>query len=186
MSLWDWVVDNVDTGVKIWNIYDDYETNKDMRNDIRSSNPYGAVNAQAAADLHAIYADSGQAYLATDVGQNSLDAYRQGYDRNQTPGNRLGTGAANRRGMNELTIRQQIVNDRIAQLQGTPKHNEQAGPNMAEIRDQGNFNTAYGIADVIRGAQGSDLGNIFNNRNGVTPGNFRNRSTGGINDGWFE
>lgn len=183
MGLWDWVTDNSNTLGNLYSLYDNYQTNKDMRNDISSSNPYGALNAQNARMLGEIYADNGEAFINSEYGQDSVEAYRKGYDRKNSK-DRLGEGADLRRGDNELDIRRQIIDDRIAQLQGTPKHNEQAGPNMAEVRDQGSFNESYGVANAIQ-----DIGGIFSGlggRNNMTSGNFRNRSTGGVNDGWFE
>ncbi len=188
MGLWDYVVDNVDTVSSIYNIYDNYKSGKQQERDIRSGDPYGAVNALAARDLEAIYRDSGRGYLASEAGQNSLAAYRTAYDRKNSK-DRLGTGADDRRGMNELTIEQQIINDRISQLQGTPQYNQQTGTQLAELRDQRSFNRSYGVADLIKNI---DLGGIFNrgSNNNVSTSSgmgMGNRGPqGGSSYGWFE
>ena len=171
----------------LYSLYKNHKDSKNTESNIRSGDPWLPVNQQNAAALSKIYADGGQAYMSGESAQNQMNIGNEAYFRTQQgSGDRLSTGAAERRESQSLTLYDQILNAQIGRLKGAPASNPNTGEMLAQNTNQKSFNYGYGVEQGLK-----SLGNLFSgggSNKSNTSGNFRtsNRTGSIYNDGWFE
>lgn len=183
MSLMDLIDKYASPAMDLYNLYDNYKNRKDSSEYIRGSDPYGPANAEAGRQLAAIMADGGAAYMQTPGAQNALNRSNEAYFRTQQgSGDRLSTGAAERRESQSLTLYDQILNAQIGRLQGVPRENINTGRDLSSIDRQYSYDQNYGVDKALQ-----SLGGLFGGgEDDDTSGSFRNRTNDGQNDGWWE
>lgn len=183
MGVMDFVKKYASPALDLYNLWDTVKGGREDRQNISASDPWLAANTEGARQYKDILSDGGAAYMQTPGAQNSLDIGNTAYYRSQAGGgDRLSTGAAERRESQSLTLKDQIVNAQLARLRGVPSNQATTGRDLNESREQTSFDTVYSLETAME-----SLGGIFGGGSGDSAwDNLNSNFDYGSIDGWFE
>lgn len=177
----------LDAGLDLYNLYDSKQNESDSKGYIQASDPYKATNQEAASQLTSMLRDGGAAYMQTEGAQAALAAGNKAYYRSQAGGgDRLSTGAAERRETQAVTLYDQIVNSQMSRLSNVPKNDPNAGGNLSSIDRQGSFDQSYNTEAALKSLGGIFGGDSQYQENSEQANIYRANSDFGRVDGWFE
>ena len=179
--------DWIDTATNLYNLYDSSQNQSTSAGHIQAGDPWLAANQQAAGQLVDLRSDGGAAYMQTEGAQAQMEAGNTAYYRaQQGGGDRLSTGAAERRETQAISLYGQIVNARDAQLRGVPREHTDTGMNLSSNDRQGSYDAGYNVQAALTSLSGIFGGNTeesYNNTSWV--GNMYSGDEGRF-DGWYE